>query len=73
MGNMSYCQFRNTEGDLDDCFEDIDEPLSRDEHKARIRMIKLCATVIIEWAGAKTIEEAVDWAKTLPCDEPVED
>ena len=41
MANMSYCRFRNTEGDLDDCLEALDcnEELSDEEFKACKRMI----------------------------------
>lgn len=46
MGNMSYCRFRNTLGDLDDCYEALDETLaSDDEIKARLSLIRLCALI----------------------------
>ncbi len=36
MGNMSYCRFENTLGDLQDCYDNIDDPdLSESEKRAR--------------------------------------
>ena len=46
MGNMSYCRFRNTEEDLRDCYENFDDLLSKDEHRARIRLYKLCQKIV---------------------------
>ena len=46
MSNMSYCRFRNTAGDLADCYANIDEqPASDEEVKARRRLIKLCVLI----------------------------
>jgi len=44
--NMSYCRFQNTVGDLDDCFDHIDEKLSPDEHRARLQLIKLARKIV---------------------------
>lgn len=47
MSNMSYCRFRNTLEDLQDCEEnmaDTDE-LSDDEARARKRLIALCMKI----------------------------
>ena len=47
MGNMSYCRFENTAGDLQDCwdnFDDVDE-LSEREAKARKRIVKLACEI----------------------------
>lgn len=41
MSNMSYCRFRNTEGDLDDCIcalQEVDLPQSKEECRAALRM-----------------------------------
>ena len=46
MGNMSYCRFRNTEPDLRDCYENLDDTLPKEEHRARIRLYKLCQKVV---------------------------
>ena len=46
MGNMSYCRFRNTLMDLDDCYnhlEDID--LDTGEQRARKSLINLCKEI----------------------------
>ncbi len=51
MSNMSYCRFRNTIHDLNDCAEALidDEPLSEEESKAAGQLIKTCRQ-IVEWA-----------------------
>ena len=47
MSNMSYCRFRNTREDLQDCFDNIDDSLeNKDEAKARIRLVKLCQKIV---------------------------
>jgi hypothetical protein len=42
MGNMSYCRFRNTEKDMDDCLDALrsDEISSDAENSAGKRMLK---------------------------------
>ena len=61
MGNMSYCRFENTSGDLQDCFDNFDDflELSEGEKRARVRMIKLCITIALDYAHEvnRTIEE----------------
>jgi len=44
MGNMSYCRFRNTERDLEDCIEALqnDQISSDEEWEAMKRMVNLC-------------------------------
>lgn len=50
MANMSYCRFRNTLMDLQDCFQSLNgefdyesiEELSRDELQSAISMMALC-------------------------------
>lgn len=46
MSNMSYCQFQNTLGDLQDCYETLNEKsldeLSDEERKAAKQLIQLC-------------------------------
>ncbi len=51
MGNMSYCRFSNTIGDLRDCVEAAEDfdtaealfaSLSEEEAKAAKRLLKLC-------------------------------
>lgn len=53
MGNMSYCRFRNTVGDLVDCDDALDEllsggaqePLSRDELEAAKSLVAKCMEI----------------------------
>lgn len=46
MGNMSYCRFHNTLGDLEDCQEHLDDgDLSEDETKARLWLVQLCREI----------------------------
>lgn len=52
MGNMSYCRFQNTLGDLRDCLEAIeegdadDEKLSAEEKRAKVRLIATCRAIL---------------------------
>lgn len=47
--NMSYCRFENTVGDLEDCYDHLnDEGLSEHEAKARTRLINLCRDIAAE-------------------------
>ncbi len=65
MGNMSYCRFENTSSDLSDCMDEFTEPVSTAEHQARIRLVRHCAELVFDYAGARTIQEAEDWARVL--------
>jgi len=58
MSNMSYCRFRNTLHDLQDCLDNIvpnmppdeddgcQEELSPEEAEARTQLIELCGQII---------------------------
>jgi len=46
MANMSYCRFENTYRDLQDCYYNIDEPLSDSESQFRQQLVDLCKAVI---------------------------
>lgn len=49
MGNMSYCRFENTVGDLEDCAEHItDTDLSATEAAARRRLVEVAANMLEE-------------------------
>jgi len=49
MPNMNYCRFENTLGDLQECYDSIDEPdLSETEEKAREALIELCCDIAHE-------------------------
>ena len=50
MANMAYCRFENTEQDLWDCYQNMDdEDLSESEKKARRRIIKICVEIADEY------------------------
>ena len=54
MGNMNYCKFRNTLGDLRDCMNEIfDKCKDEDEDLARLRIIRLCCKVAEDEGYAK--------------------
>jgi hypothetical protein len=50
---MSYCRFSNTLGDLRDCYEAMAEmdhtPLSPEEHKAMVKLVKLCERIVDDY------------------------
>ena len=49
MGNMSYCRFRNTVNDLEDCQEHLFDAITdRDEQEARNRLIEICQQIASE-------------------------
>lgn len=66
MVSMSYCCFENTEEELAQCQEYIDKAASETEHRSRVNIVKICAEIIFNYAGAESVEEAVAWAETLP-------
>lgn len=50
MGNMSYCRFENTLGDLRDCYDALGEmpnmdDLSESEQRAMKQLISLCGDI----------------------------
>ena len=50
MANMGYCRFQNTNRDLEDCMEHIDDhDLSEEEVKARKELIDNCVTIAIDY------------------------
>ena len=50
MGNMSYCRFTNTLEDLEDCYDHMDDSnLSKEEERARARMIELCLDIVEDY------------------------
>ena len=62
MSNMSYCRFRNTREDLQDCYDNIDDPLeNKDEARARIRLIKICQKIV----NAVDLEDLEEDLKTM--------
>lgn len=62
MSNMSYCRFRNTEMDLQDCYDTMsegEEPESKEEKDAKKRLINLCVDIAIEhgYTIGRSVEE----------------
>jgi hypothetical protein len=52
MGNMGYCRFENTVGDLQDCYDNMEgKDLSDTEIKARKRMISLCIDIACDFGS----------------------
>ena len=50
MGNMSYCRFENTSGDLQDCYDAFDKKdLSDVEERARKQIIALCVDIACDY------------------------
>ena len=46
---MSYCRFQNTEKDLEDCLDNInDYGMSEEELEARNKLIVICKEIIEE-------------------------
>lgn len=45
MANMSYCRFRNTLMDLQDCYEHMDDNLSEEEAQDKKILIKICCEI----------------------------
>lgn len=52
MANMSYCRFQNTLQYLQDCADhmDNDDDLSKEEKRAKDRLIKLCKAIADDFA-----------------------
>jgi hypothetical protein len=48
---MSYCRFENTDSDLEDCFENMDDTseMSDEEKKARKSLINKCIEIAIDY------------------------
>lgn len=66
MGNMSYCRFQNTLGDLQDCFNSMSdfsskeewlESLSVEEQRAAKRLLILCEDIVQEFPEEEDEEE----------------
>ena len=49
MGNMSYCRFRNTLIDLQDCYDNMGEGISDLEKIAKENLIELCKEIVEEF------------------------
>jgi hypothetical protein len=60
MSNMSYCRFRNTLQDLQDCVDNFEDPVSPEEHRARRQMWELANTLV---------QDFPDGAEELPVED----
>lgn len=80
MSNMSYCRFQNTDKDLTDCAEVLEDllsaddamgPLSREERRAAANLVSTCINVANLFADHLnlTFDELMD----TNCDELVRD
>jgi hypothetical protein len=50
MSNMSYCRFRNTLGDLDDCYSNMQaDELSEEEATARRALIRMACDIAFDY------------------------
>lgn len=60
MSNMSYCRFRNTLTDLNDCLFEMDNgienSLSRDESKAFAELVEVCRLIADKYDDADYYE-----------------
>jgi len=46
MSNMSYCRFRNTLTDLEDCYENMENPIDNEEEsETRLQLVELCKEI----------------------------
>ena len=46
---MSYCRFENTLADLQDCYENMGNVLSKTELQCKQKLIELCQTITQEF------------------------
>jgi L-asparaginase II len=58
MSNMSYCRFRNTLHDLQDCADALKEgkKLSPEEARAAKRLIEKCSDILVIVAHARSVD-----------------
>lgn len=49
MANMSYCRFENTYRDLQDCYHNVNNRLSKDEARYREKLLRLCEDILSEY------------------------
>lgn len=47
--NMSYCRFENTYNDLKDCYDNMEDDLSKEESEYRESLISLCKDIYHEF------------------------
>lgn len=63
MGNMSYCRFRNTLLDLQDCFDNLpNEDLSLAEARAFANLVELAKDIATIYQNTDDFKELVELA-----------
>lgn len=64
MSNMSHCRWQNTLGDLRACAASLEEreALSREERRAALATLQLCATMLEDLGVALHPDDAVKQA-----------
>lgn len=78
MGNMSYCRFQNTLGDLQDCARALrqaddlpGQKRSPREFEAMVDLVKLCTKIAEEFEGVDLVTWAQDQAdEDEDCERP---
>lgn len=55
--NMGYVRFENTLSDLEDCFEHINDTLSKRESLARTKLVVVCQSILDEYDASLDIRE----------------
>jgi len=60
MANMGYCRFENTYRDLLDCYRNINNDLSKNEHYYRELMLKVCQNILNEYDPNSFVEEEIE-------------
>lgn len=80
MANMSYCRFRNTRLDLNDCLQTLSDGdfdgeggLSEEEHRACVKMFQdfigfLCNEGIIEDEDGELDDRLEEFLSQIPID-----
>ena len=59
MPNMSYCKFQNTIIALRDCYYNINDKLSDEEHAARKILVCICKDIIEEFCNEENDDTEV--------------
>ena len=62
--NMSYCRFRNTLSDLQDCYNNLpNQDLSRDEARAFAELVLLAKEIAEQYEDTDDFYDLVELAK----------
>jgi len=55
MSNMSYCRFRNTLKDLQDCYDNWDNETSFEEEVSKEKLVNLCQDIISDYSEEEDV------------------